>query len=305
MKRKSKRKAGPIKKLIFVAGLGLFLLLAASVILSKTHKPQKLPVTVATVPDVLEPVIAQPEPVRPVIPETLPEKPLAEKKPKQTLWQENAVPSNAHGKIRIALVFDDMGLDVKDTRRAINLHGPFTMSFLPYADNLPQQTKMAHAHGHELMLHMPMQPIGHENPGPNALTVNLSHDEIQARLEKALTRFDGMVGMNNHMGSRFTQDEGDMQAVMAVLKEHGLLFLDSVTIGSSKAYKAAQESSVPSLKRDVFLDDTDSPAMIQHQLNVLETTASRHGSAIAIGHPRPNTLNAVAAWLPTLQSKKH
>jgi hypothetical protein len=114
---------------------------------------------------------------------------------------------------------------------------------------------------------------------------------------------DGYVGINNHMGSRFTQDRAGMSVVMTEVKARGLLFLDSVTIGHTVGAATAEPLHVPFAERNVFLDDQPTVAGVSHQIAVLEQVARRHGSAIAIGHPHPATLAVLAQWLPGAASR--
>src|SRR3546814_6705104 len=116
-----------------------------------------------------------------------------------------------------------MGLNRSQSRRAIALPGPLTLSFLTYADDLPQQTAAARAAGHELMLHVPMEPMDSAvPPGPEALLVSADDAELRRRLNWGLGRFEGFVGINNHMGSRFTRNEPGMSVVLAELHRRGL-----------------------------------------------------------------------------------
>jgi polysaccharide deacetylase 2 family uncharacterized protein YibQ len=220
-------------------------------------------------------------------------------------WIVNAVaapPTLGHPVI--AVVIDDMGLDRRRSARAIELPGAVTLSFLPYAEELPAQTRLAHSRGHELLVHVPMEPLGSgNNPGPDALTVGLSGDEITARLHRDLARFDGFVGINNHMGSKFTKFGPGMATVMAELRARGLLWFDSRTTGNSVGAAVAREYDVPHVERDVFLDDNPALAAVQHQLAELEAVARRRGAAVAIGHPKDHTLDALSAWLPTLPER--
>jgi polysaccharide deacetylase 2 family uncharacterized protein YibQ len=205
---------------------------------------------------------------------------------------------------KIAVVIDDMGVVKKYSKQAIALNGALTLSFLPYADDLPAQTAAAKAAGHELMVHIPMQPMGNANTGINALTTTLSAEELQRRIDWNFSQFSGFVGMNNHMGSKFTQDRALLQPVMLALKKQGGYFLDSRTTPKSVAGAVAAENGLATLNRDVFLDDVDSLAAVEKQLAHLEKIALKTGQAVAIGHPRPNTLNALRQWLPTLASKQ-
>jgi polysaccharide deacetylase 2 family uncharacterized protein YibQ len=204
---------------------------------------------------------------------------------------------------RIAIVIDDMGLSGPLSRRATELPAPITLSYLPYAPQVQQQVDAARAKGHEIMLHLPMEPMGNDNPGPEALLVNLAPDELAARLDKALNAFHGYDGVNNHMGSKFTSDAAALQPVMQAIKQRGVFFLDSRTSGQSQAENVAREHDIPTIGRDVFLDDVIEPAAIRAQLARAEAIARRRGSAIAIGHPHPATLQELAQWLPDIQAR--
>lgn len=221
------------------------------------------------------------------------------------LWRRHAVAmAPSAGQPLIAIVIDDMGLDLRRSARAIKLPGPLTLSFLPYGRDLPQQTATAHGKGHELMVHVSMQPEGTgNNPGPNALTVDLTPEEIKNRLDWALAAFPGYVGINNHMGSRFTANRAGMAAVMAELKARGLLFLDSRTGQNSVGMSTAAAYEVPHAARHVFLDNEISAAEVTRQLAETERIARQAGFAVAIGHPHDVTLAALEAWLPTLAAK--
>lgn len=220
------------------------------------------------------------------------------------LWRRHAVAMpNSAGKAMIAIVIDDMGLDQRRTAKAIKLPGPLTLAFLPYASDLPRQTAAARAKGHELMVHVSMQPLGADNPGPNALTTDLPPGEIKRRLDWALAAFEGYVGINNHMGSRFTTDRAGMAVVMAELKARGLLFLDSRTGQSSVGSSIATAQEVPHATRHVFLDHELSAGGVARQLAETERIARQAGFAVAIGHPHDVTIAALEAWLPSLDAK--
>ncbi len=218
-------------------------------------------------------------------------------------WERHAVtvPDPA-GKPMIAIVIDDLGMNRRNTVRAIRLPGPLTMAFLTYAEDLEQQTDAARAAGHELMVHFPMEPKDHHfDTGPNALTNDLDDDEIRRRLRWGLERFEGYVGFNNHMGSAFTSNERGMAIVMEEVRRRGLLYIDSLTTSRSMAAGLAAQNGVPFAARDIFIDNHIAPEEIAKQLAKVETVARRKGYAIAIGHPHTNTIKAVEAWLPKLE----
>jgi polysaccharide deacetylase 2 family uncharacterized protein YibQ len=221
-------------------------------------------------------------------------------------WQKNAVPSPAvpEGFGRVVVVIDDLGVDRKHSREILALPAPITAAFLPYADNVAPMVQDARTAGHEIVIHMPMEPTNTElDMGSLALRTGMSPAEFEAVLKKAFSVFDGYVGLNNHMGSRLTQDRGAMERLMGRLYEQGLLFVDSRTIGASVAGQVAADHSVPHAVRDVFLDHDPTYEGVMKSLKLVEDIARRKGTAIAIGHPKPDTIKALQEWLPTLADK--
>ena len=219
-------------------------------------------------------------------------------------WRRHAVAVDVPADVpMIAIVLDDLGIDKRRSARAIALPAPMTLAFLPYADGLDRQTKAARAGGHELLMHMPMQPHGHNSdPGPNVLDIRLGEPAVAERLSWNLARFEGYVGVNNHMGSRFTESEAGMRIVAADLRDRGLMFLDSLTSPRSVALRVAEAHGVPATSRDVFLDNTDSAAEVEMRLAETERVARRTGTAIAIGHPRDATLDVLSVWIEQARS---
>jgi polysaccharide deacetylase 2 family uncharacterized protein YibQ len=224
--------------------------------------------------------------------------------PTQPAWMRNAVVTVVPpGRIPVAIVIDDVGVDRPRSERAAGLPAPLTLAFLPYARHFEAQIAAAHARGHEILVHVPMQPVGAEDPGPDALTVALDATEIRKRLSAALDRAGPAVGINNHMGSRFTVDRDAMRPVLEELQARGLLFLDSRTAGGSVGPSLARTLAVPYATRDVFLDNDATMTAVEARLAELEAVARRQGHGIAIGHPHDATLAALAAWLPTAASR--
>jgi uncharacterized protein len=225
--------------------------------------------------------------------------------PGEPAWKRNAVAvSVPPGRPLIAIVIDDVGVNRRNAARVAELPAPVTIAYMTYADNLAKLGAEARARGHELMLHVPMEPMGHGvDAGPNALTADLPPDEIRRRLSWGLDRLSGYVGINNHMGSRFTASEPAMAVVMEELRRRGLLFVDSRTIGESVGARMAQRYGVPHADRDVFLDNVEESGAVHEQLAKLEQVARERGMAIGIGHPHDGTIAALAHWLPQLQAK--
>jgi len=217
-------------------------------------------------------------------------------------WQAYAVPARA-GKALVAVIIDDMGLDQRRSARVTELPGPLTLSFMTYAPHAVEQSAAAHARGHELMMHMPMQPLAALDAGPDVLSDQLPPAELYRRVEADLDRFPGFVGINNHMGSRFTAYPPGMKIVMQSLHQRGLLFIDSMTTAKSVGMAEARAAGVPAARRNIFLDDVEDQASVAAQLVKAEQQAKSAGSVIVIGHPHDGTIAALSAWLPTLEKK--
>lgn len=268
----------------------------------KTTEPQAAPAPDSAVETAaVDPVTPSPEPAKP---ETSKSAGQAQVIP--PLWLRNATAPKAHqGQPMIAVVIDDLGPNLRNARRSITLPVPLTLAFLPYANHLEDLTAKARQAGHELIVHMPMEPEeSSQDPGENALLTELGPEELQRRIRWNLERFSGYVGVNNHMGSKFTTSGPGMRLVMAELSKRGLLFLDSRTVAESQAEAAATLFQVPFAQRDIFLDnDYKNPAAIRAQLAKVEERARSKGYAVAIGHPHDETLEALAAWLPEARKR--
>ncbi len=202
-----------------------------------------------------------------------------------------------HG-VRVALVIDDLGHDVDDLRPLAALGVPVTYSVLPFEDQTPQVVAALRQRRAEILLHLPMEPKNGQNPGPGALLQGMSDGELREKTEAALKAVPGAVGVNNHMGSLLSSEEGPMNAVLGVLAARGLFFLDSRTSAESVGYKVAIGLGVPAAERQVFLDGDPSPAAIHAQFLRLLNLARTKGAAIAIGHPHPETLAALTREVP-------
>ena len=203
----------------------------------------------------------------------------------------------------IAIVIDDLGGDAARTNLAIALPADVTLSFLPYPPRSRELSHRAHLAGHEILVHLPMQPAGSENPGERALTTGLAPEEVRERMSWALSRVADYDGVNNHMGSRFTASSRDLTPVMSELKARRLFFLDSRTTANSEAERIAHEMGVLTGRRDVFLDGEQSVGAIKRQLSRAEDFARKNGTVIAIGHPYPETLQTLSAWTKTINER--
>jgi hypothetical protein len=219
-------------------------------------------------------------------------------------WLRNAVAPVVDDRPAIAVVIDDLGLNRRGTAALNRLRAPLTLAFLPYATDLDEQTRAARAAGHELLVHVPMEPRSQDWPGPNALTSQLGPAELVSRLRGHLRSFRGFVGVNNHMGSLLTTDPERMAILMAELRQRDLLFLDSRTTPGSVAAREAERSHVPFAERDVFIDNDLELKSVLRALAHAENIARHRGYAVAIGHPHDVTIDALKRWLPTLAARR-
>ncbi len=225
-------------------------------------------------------------------------------KPSQS-WKEHAVKLKAPpGGAKIVIIIDDMGVDRARSNEVVDMDGPLTLAFLPYASNLGEITGRASANGHELLIHAPMEPLNSDlDPGPVALLDDMSMAELDKTLAKMFSSFEGYVGINNHMGSKVTQNEPILHRVMGALADRGLIFVDSKTIHTSMAGQIAAEHGLDYAERDVFLDHENTPEFVAGALAGTEEVALRRGMAIAMGHPKDVTIQALKEWLPDVRKR--
>ncbi|MAK63171.1 MAG: hypothetical protein CMF75_00270 [Maricaulis sp.] len=209
----------------------------------------------------------------------------------------------AGGGPRIAIVIDDVGLDVDAARRALDLGAPMSLAVLPYAEAAPALSAEIAASGRDVLLHMPMEPVGLADPGPNALRLDLSDADLAARMRWAMARVPDAVGLNNHMGSRFTSDPRAMRVALGSVAERNPLFLDSLTTGASRGRAVADGLGLRTLQRDIFLDHVIEAGEIAERLDEAEDLARERGWAVVIGHPHAQTLDVLEAWLAPAQAR--
>ena len=204
----------------------------------------------------------------------------------------------------VAIVIDDMG-NRQDTGRAlIALDLPFTFAFLPFTPFSEELQREAKARGCDILLHLPLEPVDPKwNPGPGALNTHMDPEAMQAIFQKDRQAVPTAIGINNHMGSRFTADPKSMRALLTFVRAHNLFFLDSVTASDSVAYDLAREMGVKAERRTVFLDNDQNPEKIRAQLDLLIRLAEEHGQAVGIGHPYPATVEALRRYQTQLRTR--
>lgn len=209
---------------------------------------------------------------------------------------------NLAGKPLVAVIMDDMGHSREVAQTVMELPLPVTLAIIPDEEHAEWTARLARQRGREILAHVPMQPLGKANPGARALRTDISDQENLARLRWHLQRVPGAVGINNHMGSRFTADGRRMALVLAELRRHGLFFVDSRTSGASVGYRTARNLGVASTGRDVFLDNERQVGKILGQIDALLAKAGKQGSAVAICHPYPETLAALRQAAPRFRA---
>ena len=205
---------------------------------------------------------------------------------------------------RLAIIIDDLGYDRSAADAVLALGFPLTVSVLPHLPLSGELAEEAQRRGDQVMLHLPMESeVDGAKPEDIELRVGMSASQVDATLAGMLETVPYAAGVNNHQGSRATADPALMQALMPALRQRGLFFVDSRTDAKTVAYDMAERAGVPAASRKVFLDDTPSRDAILKQLDLAARDAQRDGFTIAIGHPRPATIAALAEGVPPLEAR--
>ena len=213
-------------------------------------------------------------------------------------WTIREVPRLLHA----AIIIDDLGANLEKPHQLLALPYALTFSILPHLSSSAETAREARHAGREVMLHLPMEPIPspHAPPGPADIRVGMNRLEVERVIDSDLASVPQAAGVNNHMGSRATADPRLMAAVMRSLAGRHLFFIDSRTIASSVAFDAARRQGLPAFYRSVFLDDTPTVPYTIGQLREFRRVLEEQGAALAIGHPYPTTIAALARFLPAL-----
>ncbi len=219
-------------------------------------------------------------------------------------WEDHQKPIRI-GLPRIAIIIDDLGYDPNIIDDFLELDLPLAFSVLPRAPYSQSIAIKAGTRGHELILHLPMEPTDYPNinPGPGALLTQMSKRKIQTTLRSHLDEIPGIRGVNNHMGSFFTAKRDKMAVVMRELKKRDLFYIDSRTTTETVAHELAETMGVPVASRSVFLDNDLSSKAIRFQMERLIGIARHSGAAIGIGHPYAETLSLIKKYLIKLKTR--
>jgi len=208
-------------------------------------------------------------------------------------------------KANIALVLDDWGYNEKILESALELKIPVTYAILP---KLPYSSKIAsrlNEKGKEFILHLPLEPYNAEAQPleKNTIFTSMQEDQIKQILDDDFSSLPNLKGVNNHMGSKATEDEHLMGIVFDEIKKNNLYFLDSYTSKNSVAAKIAAEKNVPFLSRDIFIDNKSDKEYIQEHLKQAKELALEKGAAVVIGHAKGLTIEAIKEIIPEFEKE--
>lgn len=192
---------------------------------------------------------------------------------------------------KLAVIIDDCGYDMASVRKLLDTGLPFSYAILPGKAYSSDVLEMVKSKGCTPLLHLPMEPMSKSamSEGGNTILTSQSDSAKRALLRRHLNSLHGVVGINNHQGSKATSDKATMEAVLREAKAKGLFFVDSRTSSASVARDMAKKMKVPTARNDIFLDNSSDVQDIRTQIYKAFAMADKNGSAIAICHARSNT----------------
>ena len=204
---------------------------------------------------------------------------------------------------RIAIVIDDLGYDKRTGMALLRLDVPLSFSVFPFAPHSRELAREASQEGRDVLLHLPMEPKGYpgQDPGKGRLLTTMGEEQLLTQLDKDLSAIPYVKGVNNHMGSKFTENSELMRIVLKDIGKRGLFFLDSRTTPHTVGFRVAQELGIKTGRRNVFLDNDRDVAKIKTQIAELVNLSKKNGDAIGIGHPHPEMLQALQETIPSLR----
>jgi len=202
---------------------------------------------------------------------------------------------------KVAFIIDDLGYETEVAKKMMELEYPIALSVLPFLQYSEFTAEEGEKNNKEIMLHLPMEANNNgTDPGPGAIKSDMSEEEIRQAVRDCIFNFPYIIGVNNHMGSKITEDREIMEIVLEEIKKYNLFFIDSVTTKDSIAYEVAREMEIKSAVRSVFLDNENDMDYIKGQMLEVQETALREGEVIAIGHSRINTFYVLKRMIPEL-----
>jgi len=207
---------------------------------------------------------------------------------------------------QISVIIDDIGYDLRLVEDLMRIEAPIAFAILPHTPHAREAARRLHAAGKEILLHLPMEPRSYpaNNPGKGALFVDMEERQIRRQFETDLSAVPYVSGVNNHMGSRFMEDEAGLAVVMEQLAKKRLFFVDSLTTPDSRARSAAARAGVRYASRAVFIDHTPDHATVLANLLQLPPRGREQGKPLLmIGHPHPDTVRALREAQPLWQKE--
>lgn len=222
------------------------------------------------------------------------------------LLDKPVVPSEIKGayRARLALVIDDFGYNQETIDAYSQIDCLLTYAVLPNHPYSKEAAESGHAHGRDIMLHLPMEALSDKaKPEAVTLTTAMSEKEVATAIKTLVNVVPHVVGVNNHQGSKATSSRQTMQYVMREMKRHNLFFIDSKTSGGSIAYAVAREYGVPTAVNELFIDNNSDVRLIKEQLRTAADMAVKNRQVIVIGHARMNTARAIKEMLPEIRSR--
>jgi polysaccharide deacetylase 2 family uncharacterized protein YibQ len=208
-------------------------------------------------------------------------------------------PSAPEDAPRVALVVGGMGLSQTGTQKAIEaLPEDITLAFAPYGSSLQRWVDKARAEGHEVLLQIPLEPVGYpeENPGEHTLTVSTDHRATAEDLAWVLARMTSYAGVMNYMGGRFLSDSKALAPFLGAVGERGLFYLDDGSSPQSLAAPVGAALQVPVVTADYIVDRVRAPQAIERELMALEAIARTKGIAVGVASAFPSTVETIARW---------
>ena len=196
---------------------------------------------------------------------------------------------------QVAIIIDDIGYDMTPVRELLSIDADITFAILPLLAHSREAADMLHKANRETLLHLPMEPLSYpkEKPGSGALFSDMNDEELIFQLEKNLDSVPYVVGVNNHMGSKFMSNERNLVPVFKQLKKRDLFFIDSRTTNGSKTTAAAQKVHLNVASRKIFLDNERNYSKIYQILMDVAEAPAGNSMLIVIGHPYPETIRAL------------
>ncbi len=206
---------------------------------------------------------------------------------------------------QVAIIIDDIGYDLKPVKELLKINADLTFAILPLCPHTREAAEMFHRAHRETLLHLPMEPVSYprEKPGNGALFTDMNEEELVFQLEKDIADVPYISGVNNHMGSKFMQDEKKLTLVFNKLKKNKLFFIDSRTSSDSKAFVSAEKVGLPIAARKIFLDNSRNHDEIYNNLINIAKKNGDLSPVILIGHPYPETIRAISDAMKVLREK--